>query len=145
MIRLKTTNFAYHHEENTITGKGCLVLRKKKEKTETPVIKEILPYTKETFLSEVYLAEEQYQALIMVLKRKQNIILQGAPGVGKTFLAKRLAYAMMGKQEESHIAFVQFHQNYSYEDFVMGYRPNAEGFTLKYGIFYEFCKIVIVH
>lgn len=69
-----------------------------------------------------------------------NIILQGAPGVGKTFAAKRLAYSLMGEEDDSRIEFVQFHQNYSYEDFMMGYKPSGDGFELKYGVFYRFCQ-----
>lgn len=97
-------------------------------------------YTKENFLKDVYISEEKYDKLVTVLKRKKNIILQGAPGVGKTFLAKRLAYSIMGEKDDEHVKFIQFHQNYSYEDFVMGYRPIEEGFELKYGIFYNFCQ-----
>lgn len=97
-------------------------------------------YTKADFLSEVYMSESRYDNLVGILKNKKNIILQGAPGVGKTFTAKRLAYSMMGVKDESRIEFVQFHQNYSYEDFMMGYRPVDDGFELKYGIFYRFCQ-----
>jgi 5-methylcytosine-specific restriction protein B len=97
-------------------------------------------YTKENFLDEVYMTEEKYDRLASVLKNKKNIILQGAPGVGKTFAAKRLAYSIMSEKDESRIEFVQFHQNYSYEDFVMGYKPVDNGFELKYGIFYRFCQ-----
>jgi 5-methylcytosine-specific restriction protein B len=96
-------------------------------------------YSKEEFLSEVYMPEERFDSLVSLLKNKKNIILQGAPGVGKTFTAKRLAYAMMGRKDESRIKFIQFHQNYSYEDFILGYKPFDEGFKLMKGVFYEFC------
>ena len=59
-------------------------------------------------------AEELNESLIAVLRNKKNIILQGAPGVGKTFAARRLAWSMMGEMDDSRIEFVQFHQNYSY-------------------------------
>lgn len=97
-------------------------------------------YTKDELLNSVFMSNSHYESLISVLKNKKNIILQGAPGVGKTFAAKRLAYAIMGEKDESRIEFVQFHQNYSYEDFVMGYKPVNDGFELKYGIFYRFCQ-----
>ena len=99
------------------------------------------PYTEKDFLSEVYIDEHQLQTLKSLLIRKKNLILQGAPGVGKTYTAKRLAYAIMGVKDESRARIIQFHQNYSYEDFVMGYKPNGEGgFSLTNGIFYDFCQ-----
>lgn len=102
--------------------------------------KEKIPYTKEKFLEEVYMSESDYDNLYATLQLKQNIILQGAPGVGKTFSAKRLAYSIMGEVDDDRVGFVQFHQNYSYEDFVMGYKPNCDGgFDLQRGIFYKFC------
>lgn len=97
------------------------------------------PYTKEDFLRQVYITEERYHTLVALLKNKKNLILQGAPGVGKTFAAKRLAYSMMGEKDDSRVEFIQFHQNYSYEDFIMGYKPQEEGFKLTNGIFYRFC------
>ena len=97
-------------------------------------------YTKGDFLDEVYMTKERYENLVAVLRNKKNIILQGAPGVGKTFAARRLAWSMMGEKDDNRIEFVQFHQNYSYEDFMMGYKPVEDGFELKYGIFYRFCQ-----
>ena len=98
------------------------------------------PYTSDDFLREVYMTSADYTKIQAVLRNKKNIILQGAPGVGKTFAAKRLAWSMMGEIDESRVEFVQFHQNYSYEDFVMGYKPVDDGFELRYGIFYRFCQ-----
>ncbi len=97
-------------------------------------------YTKSDFLDEVYMTEKRYENLVAVLQNKKNIILQGAPGVGKTFAARRLAWSMMGEKDDSRIEFVQFHQSYSYEDFMMGYKPVENGFELKHGIFYRFCQ-----
>ena len=98
-------------------------------------------YTTKKFLEEVFITEDDFNKLRNLLLRKKNLILQGAPGVGKTFAARRLAYAIMGEKDEDRIMQVQFHQNYSYEDFVMGYKPNDKGgFDLRPGKFYKFCK-----
>ena len=97
-------------------------------------------YTKADFLHDVFLSEQRYNVLVSLLRRKKNVILQGAPGVGKTYAAKRLAYSMMGQADSSRVEFVQFHQNYSYEDFMLGYRPDGSGFKLTEGVFYRFCQ-----
>ena len=97
-------------------------------------------YTKADFLNDVFLNGQRYDVLVSLLRHKKNIILQGAPGVGKTYAAKRLAYSMMGQADSSRVEFVQFHQNYSYEDFMLGYRPDGSGFKLTEGVFYRFCQ-----
>lgn len=97
-------------------------------------------YTREDALAELLMSEEQFDTILSQLERKKNIILQGPPGVGKTFVARRLAYALMGQKNKDRAPMVQFHQSYSYEDFVQGFRPNGErGFLLKNGIFHELC------
>lgn len=103
------------------------------------------PYTKSDFLDQVYMDDVHYDTLAALLKNKKNLILQGAPGVGKTFAAKRLAYAIMEEMDDSRIEFIQFHQNYSYEDFIMGYKPCGEGFQLTNGIFYRACMNAANH
>lgn len=97
------------------------------------------PYSKEDFLQEVFLTSEEYDKLRNLVLYKKNVILQGAPGVGKTFLAKRFAHSLIGAKDDRYIEIIQFHQNYSYEDFIMGYKPADESFELKTGVFYNFC------
>lgn len=108
---------------------------------EEPVEVDLKPYDADMFLEEVYMDKTKYDTLVALVKKKKNVILQGAPGVGKTFAAKRLAYSIMGVKDPSRVMMVQFHQSYSYEDFIMGFRPTQEGgFELKRGAFYDFCK-----
>lgn len=103
--------------------------------------KEIEKYDKNKFLEQIYTINTlEYDELIDLLNRKQNIILQGPPGVGKTFMAKRLAYSIIGCKDEERVKTIQFHQSYSYEDFIEGWRPTENGFKLEFGVFYKFCE-----
>ena len=111
--------------------------------TEADVEEQIITfpeYTETDFLFDVYMEEDAYATLVELIRTKKNVILQGAPGVGKTFAAKRLAYSMMGVKDQNRVMMIQFHQSYSYEDFIMGFRPSETGFELKKGAFYNFCK-----
>lgn len=108
---------------------------------EPPVTPPDIPkYAEKDFLNDVYMDEASYRDLVGLIRQKKNVILQGAPGVGKTYTAKRLAYSMMGVKDPDRVTMVQFHQSYSYEDFIMGIRPNETGFALRHGVFYDFCK-----
>ena len=127
------TNYKEHVDYiNELLGDGEII-----ERPVTDIYPEYLP---ENFLEEVYITEDEYWTLRNLLINKKNLIVQGAPGVGKTFMAKRLAYSIMGVKDTERVMMVQFHQSYSYEDFVMGYRPHKDGFELKNGSFYRFCK-----
>lgn len=99
------------------------------------------PYGAKDFLREVYMDGDGLRTLLGLLETKKNLILQGAPGTGKTFVARRLAYVLMGRADRSRVQMVQFHQGTTYDDFVYGYRPTAEGtFEPCAGAFAEFCE-----
>ncbi len=98
-------------------------------------------YTLQQAMKDLFIGEDRFLKVIDLLKHKKNIILQGAPGVGKTFIAQRLAYYLIGTEDKSRLEMIQFHQSYSYEDFIQGYRPDDNGgFHVKEGVFYKFCR-----
>ncbi len=102
---------------------------------------ELSPYTVDDAMQGLFLDRAEFERILSVWRGKKNLVLQGAPGVGKSFVARRLAYALMGYKDEARVANVQFHQSYGYEDFIQGYRPTeAGGFKLKDGLFYRVCE-----
>ena len=102
----------------------------------------VLPrYTRQEALEDLFLSEAQFDHIIDALERKKNVVLEGPPGVGKTFIAKRLAYRVIGYKVPERVRMIQFHQSYAYEDFIQGYRPRDEGgFELRDGVFHMFCR-----
>lgn len=131
-------------DENVIKElEAHFTLSSKLPKAEAPAVSDASapePYTTGDFLNEVYMEESDYRTLARLLRKKRNVILQGPPGVGKTFAAERLAWSILRAKDPDRVCMVQFHQNYSYEDFLMGWRPSKDGFVLRHGPFWEFCR-----
>lgn len=101
----------------------------------------VRPYTADDALAELFMSREKLDEILRQLRRRLNLVLQGPPGVGKTFAARRLAYLLLGAADDSRIELVQFHPSTSYEDFVLGLRPDGKGgFALKPGVFHRFCR-----
>ncbi len=98
-------------------------------------------YDVEDAMKGLFMPQERFTEILETLLRKKNVILQGAPGVGKTFVARRLAWALLEQKDPSRLRMVQFHQSYAYEDFVQGWRPTSNaGFELRDGVFHQFCR-----
>lgn len=98
-------------------------------------------YSKETFLKDVYFSEEEYDELRELIENRKNVVLQGPPGVGKTYIAKKMAYSILGKKDSGKILSIQFHPNYSSDEFIEGFRPDDIGiYKYRQGCFKEFCN-----
>lgn len=98
-------------------------------------------YSKEKFLKDVYFDENEYDELRELIETRKNVILQGPPGVGKTYIAKRMAYSILGKKDSGKILNIQFHPNYSCDEFIEGFRPDDIGiYKYRQGCFKEFCN-----
>ena len=138
-LTVKTLTDVSNYPDTVSMIEGFFNLGEETDEEETPVISYGI-YTEEDFLNEVFMEESAYHTIVDELKEKKCIILKGAPGVGKTFISKRLAYSIMGVKDINRVMMVQFHQSYSYEDFIQGFRPSEKGFILKNGTFYDFCK-----
>ena len=99
------------------------------------------PYTVDDAHQDLFIPPSHFTRLLTSLKSRKNLILQGPPGTGKTFIARRIAWCLIGHKDSRPIEMVQFHQSYAYEDFVQGFRPtNDGGFDLKNGVFHRFCE-----
>ncbi len=99
------------------------------------------PYDVDDVMRVAFLSRDAVEQILASVKRRKNLILQGPPGVGKSFLARKLAYALVGAEAPDNVQMIQFHQSYAYEDFIQGWRPNGHGgFVLRSGVFFEFCR-----
>ncbi len=97
-------------------------------------------YAKKDFLNDVYFDEKDYDELRELILTRKNIILEGAPGVGKTYVARRMAYSIIGSKDDEKVLNVQFHEQYSNEEFMEGYRPDDIGiYKYKRGCFKRIC------
>ena len=100
-----------------------------------------VPYGPDQAHEDLFIPRPDFDRILASIESGKNLILQGPPGTGKTFMARRIAWCLIGRKENSPIEMVQFHQSYAYEDFVQGYRPTSNGgFELKDGVFHRFCE-----
>jgi hypothetical protein len=140
MLAMKTLTEITHDEALVSALRKLVSLDAAEETAEVAPLEERTPYSIDDAVEGLFIQRDELEHLLNIWKAKKNLIIQGPPGVGKTFIAKRLAYALMRFKDPSSVGMVQFHQSYSYEDFVQGYRPRPNGLSLKDGLFLEFCR-----
>lgn len=98
-------------------------------------------YNKEKFLKDCFFDSSEYDELKELLLTRKNVVLQGPPGTGKTYIAKRLAFSILGKKDTGKILNIQFHPKYSVDEFIEGFRPDDIGiYKYREGSFKNFCN-----
>jgi MoxR-like ATPase len=140
MLAMKALTEITDDENLVSTLRKLVSLDAAEDTAEVAPLEERTPYSLDDALEGLFIERGELEHALNIWKAKKNLIIQGPPGVGKTFIAKRLAYALMHFKDPSRVGMVQFHQSYSYEDFVQGYRPTQNGLSLKDGLFLEFCR-----
>ncbi|OWZ84112.1 McrB family protein [Natranaerobius trueperi] len=106
--------------------------------------------TLDSLSRDIYFELDTTEEILSLLKLKQNVVFYGPPGTGKTYVAKKVAKHIVGGKE-NNIKLIQFHQNYSYEDFIEGIRPESKlengthiiDYPIKPGLFKRLCDVAI--
>jgi 5-methylcytosine-specific restriction protein B len=112
------------------------------DEIEGPIV--LPPYTFAQASADLFMSDEALAGLLNSLKRKMNLVIQGPPGVGKSFVARRLAHLLLREADDARVQMVQFHPSYSYEDFIMGYRASGTGFVREAGVLLKFVRDVVI-